>query len=106
MELATARTIHEHNDTSFMAAVALTKNNIINCFSGDHSGCRKKSLVCKGRAKTVNFPTYLPKRRPIKAKMSDREVLQGTIDFILSNEAAYRQRKIMNTNKVESMHLV
>ena len=105
MELATARQLHETNDEDFLSATSKAKDNILNCFSGDHSTCKESSLICAGRGKADSFPKYLPHNRAIEMNRSDRAALQAAIDYRLSRDASYKQRKLQTTNKVEAMHL-
>ena len=55
MELAAARQLHEINDEDFLSATLKTKNNILNCFSGDHSICKESSLMPRGEEKRIVF---------------------------------------------------
>ena len=105
MELATTRQLHETNDEDFLSATSKAKDNILNCFSGDHSTCKESSLICTGGGKADSFPKYLPHNRAIEMNRSDRAALQAVINYRLSRDASYKQRKLQTTNKVEAMHL-
>ena len=48
MELAAVRQLHDNNDEEFLTATSKAKDNILNCFSGDHSICKGSSQVCPG----------------------------------------------------------
>ena len=72
------------------------KQNILNCFSGDHSIDKEFSLICPGGGKADSFPTYLPHNRAIELNKPDSAALQAIIDYRLSRDAAYKKRKLKN----------
>jgi len=78
------------------------RGNIIECFRGDHSQCKKNSLVCNGRNPKYS---HLPYCKPINATMDDVVKLQSVIDFKLNDNSISKQTHLFSTNRVENLHL-
>ena len=90
------------NDTKFLKQIS--KDNILDCFSGVHQNCKKKSSVCSG-ASDNKILKSTPSKRPLDLARKDKISLQAVINFRLNAPMAYRQRNLRNTNRVESLHL-
>ncbi|KAI8511945.1 hypothetical protein Bbelb_110450 [Branchiostoma belcheri] len=81
-ELRRAREKYPQNDDLFKLSVQQAKDNIVNCFSGNHTNCHSTSFMC--RAGPDHKPAYLPRREHIVPTENDIKYLQAMLNFRFS----------------------
>lgn len=86
--------------------VADAKTAVIECYMGNHSLCKKHSLVCKGtkRRNWVNRSAYLPNDFRISPTPTDVGVLKELINYRLGTVMWKKTKHFQNTQKVESVN--
>lgn len=106
-ELEVARAHFPVDDEKFINAVTAAKNNILDCFSGNHTKCKGVSFACKARANDNGRykPYHLPWKQDLCMGEGDREELMTSIEYKLSPEMIKRQRNLRSTNICEAHHL-
>jgi len=105
-ELVVGRARHPIDDDKFVNAVTEAKNNILDCFSGNHSKCKRVSFACKARPNDPAYkPCHLPWQKSLSMTDEDREQLMTAIEYKLSPKMILRQRSLRSTNKCEAHHL-
>jgi len=81
--------------------------NILNCFAGDHTKCRKVSLVCRELVEALNQrrpPRYLPYGRYIELNENDIQNIRRVLGNYATNGQLDKVKRLYNTNRSESMH--
>ncbi|KAI8507145.1 lens induction in camera-type eye [Branchiostoma belcheri] len=105
-ELSQARALHPTEEDKFLNAVTEAKNNILDCFSGNHSKCKRVSFACKARPNDPSYkPRHLPWGQSLCMTPGDREELIKAIEYRLSPEMVKRQRNLRSINICEAHHL-
>ncbi len=90
----------EKDEKKFLLRMEMVRQNIAKCLRGNHEHCRKHSYVCRGKRHTVLFNGM----RNLNMTEEDMINVQEVIDYRLNAGAVTRQRKVLNTNKVEAHH--
>eukprot|EP00058_Branchiostoma_floridae_P022286 XP_002607776.1 hypothetical protein BRAFLDRAFT_64171 [Branchiostoma floridae] len=104
-ELKGARGCYPTDDPKFLESVSEAKNNILDCFSGNHTKCFDLSFVCSCSAVASDHtPSYLPRKKYLLLTGEDRIGLTEVLDSKLSEDKAMKQRYLRSTNSVEAMH--
>jgi hypothetical protein len=98
-ELFLAKKKFSGNNIKYTLFMEVCRKNIIDCLSGSHTGCNKYSLAC------TRSPKSLPSHQYLQMDQKDRSEVQKLIDYKLSAEKVWAQRKLRNTNAVEAFHL-
>ena len=91
------------DDTQYLSRARAAVTNILDCFSGIHSGCRKKSVVCNGQVTGIKR-SYLPYGKDIKLSAKDNTTLSKLIDKYCSEQQLKTTVQLYNTNRCENMH--
>ena len=72
--------------------------NMLNCFQGDHSSCRMKSLVCEGHLKSYT-PKHLPyAKHIIQLSAKDIDILNSVPLKYVGPECLQEMARLSNTN--------
>ncbi|KAK3107259.1 hypothetical protein FSP39_010477 [Pinctada imbricata] len=79
-------------------------SSIVRCFSGDHSCCKRVSLVCKAHLLQSYNSKFLPFGQHLKLNRDDLHIIQSTINNVLNKTVLEKLRNLSNTNKSETMH--
>ncbi|CAH1248848.1 Hypp8454 [Branchiostoma lanceolatum] len=104
-ELKRARGHHPTDGSKYLKSVSDAKNNILDCFSGNHTKCSALSFVCPcAPVASDHVPSYLPRKKYLLLTEEDRLELNEVLDFTMSEAAAMKQRYLRSTNSVEAMH--
>ncbi|KAI8494529.1 hypothetical protein Bbelb_277550 [Branchiostoma belcheri] len=104
-ELSGARGLHPTDDSKFLEAVLDAKDNILDCFSGNHTKCFGVSFVCPcSPVGSDHTPSYLPRKTYLLLTLEDRVELGEVLDSKLSEDKAMKQRYLRSTNSVEAFH--
>ncbi|CAH1266258.1 Hypp3329 [Branchiostoma lanceolatum] len=104
-ELKRARGHHPTDDSKYLKSVSDAKNNILDCFSGNHTKCSALSFVCPcDPVASDHVPSYLPRKKYLLLTEEDRMELNEVLDFTMSEASAMKQRYLRSTNSVEAMH--
>ena len=77
--------------------------NVLDCFHGNHSNCRKVSAVCISHLKTYKM-TYLPYGQYMKLSTKDREIISKVISQYCGAKQLKETENLFNTNKCENLH--
>lgn len=77
--------------------------NILNCFQGKHTECRKKSMVCEAHLSTYNTK-FLPYGKHIMLSATDIDKIDRVLSKYLSPECLKDMARLKNTNQCESIH--
>ena len=81
--------------------------NAVHCMQGNHSGCRRNSLVCEAHMKSPMFNSNgyrIPPSQSLRLIPLDRVRLQQEILTFFTPENIEKLKTGKNTNKVESVH--
>ena len=100
-EVRAANKIFGHDKDLAAKSVVATIPAIIRCYEGNHVLCKKHSLVCDGEQYTYE---YIPKfaRGAYRFSSSDTKVLVSILRKRMGEEAMYKTRFSLTTQKAES----
>lgn len=87
----------------FVSHAQLAIRNIFPCFSGNHSNCRKYSLVCSAHLDSYNT-NFLPYNKHIQLNTVDMLQLQAVLQSDFSRENLEKISRLSTTNRSESLH--
>lgn len=102
LELVRIRKFHK-TANMFISYAKLAVKNVLPCFSGNHSNCRKYSMVCKAHCVSYNT-NFLPYNKHLELNSADMTRLQTLIENDFSAENLERICRLSNTNQSESLH--
>lgn len=77
--------------------------NIFPCFSGNHSNCRKYSMVCSAHLDSYST-NFLPYNKHIQLNRIDMLQLQAVLQSDFSQENLEKISRLSTTNRSESLH--
>jgi len=104
-ELARAQKKFGEDPEKFKTFMEAARMNILQCYSGDHSSCKRSSLACKHQSEPDKLPTFLPHSQYLVLGDADQQELQKIVDYKISPSRVQSQRYMRHTNKVEAFHL-
>lgn len=91
-------------DQSMMVhKLSFATDAMIECYSGNHDMCRRKSYTCPGLRKKWNMP-FLPVGCHLELNAEDKRTLRKCIDYKLGRVAVTRQKFNTNSQKAESIN--
>ena len=91
------------DDAQYIKKAKVCMENMLNCFQGDHSSCRMKSLVCEGHLKSYT-PKHLPYGKHIQLSAEDIDRLNSVLLKYVGPENLQDMARLSNTNQCESLH--
>ena len=92
-----------HGPTNFVDNAWPAISSVIKCFSGNHTNCKRVSLVCKAHLQSYSTK-FLPFGQHLNLSNNDKTRLQTAINKIISKEILAKLRNLSTTNKSETMH--
>lgn len=96
---------NEGNTQKTLTCLYSTKSAIAQCYTGDHSLCKKHSYVCRGKLNNnwLSPPTsVLPPDFIIVPSKTDRSLLMKCIDYRLGPHVLPKLRYLLTTQKAEA----
>jgi hypothetical protein len=93
-----------HQQDQYIQRARDAIENILDCFSGKHNGCRRKSVVCQARLKQQKQRIYLPYGRNLQLSSCDMKTLSNIINKYCGVQQLRDTAKLATTNMCESMH--
>lgn len=87
----------------FVSHAQLAIRNIFPCLSGNHSNCRKYSVVCSAHLDSYNT-NFLPYNKHIQLNRIDMLQLQAVLQGDFSRENLEKNSRLSTTNRSESLH--
>ena len=91
------------NDDLYVQQAKLCMENIINCFQGKHSDCRRRSMVCEAHLPSYSTK-FLPNGRHIQLSSVDIDSIKSVLIKYVGPDCLKEMARLSNTNQCESLH--
>ena len=105
-EYAAAFELHRGKEADAIKHLNSVDEMVVSCLQGNHTHCRKQSLVCQGveSERRVWRYSYLPPSTRLNCTTGDVEMLRECVRYRLSKKTLEQTKFNTNTQKVEAVN--
>ena len=91
------------DDEQYIQHAKLCIENIINCFQGKHSDCRRRSMVCEAHLPSYSTK-FLPYGKHVQLSSVDIDRIKSVLIKYVGPDCLQEMARLSNTNQCESLH--